>query len=85
MNKINSRFLMIAFIIAVVLFFYFGAGAMIEGGLNGKMHANGIAGSMSWRMYPATILFFSSAVLGWLLFKKRNKAGKEISNNLNGE
>ena len=84
MNKINSRFLMIAFIIAVVLFFYFGAGAMIEGGLNGRMHANGIAGSMSWRMYPATILLFLSAAFGWLLFK-RNKAGKEISNNLNGE
>lgn len=76
---------MIAFIIAVVLFFYFGAGAMIEGGLNGKMHANGIAGSMSWRMYPATILFFSSAVLGWLLFKKRNKSSNDIAENTKGD
>jgi LPXTG-motif cell wall-anchored protein len=85
MDKINSRFLMIAFIIAVVLFFYFGAGAMIEGGLNGRMHANGLTGSISWRIYPATITLLLSAALGWLLFKKRNKSGKEIPNNLNGE
>ncbi len=85
MNKINNRFLIIAFIIAVVLFFYFGAGAMIEGGLNGRMHANGIAGSMSWRMYPATIALFLSLAFGWLLFKKRNKAGKHVSDNLNVE
>jgi LPXTG-motif cell wall-anchored protein len=83
MNRINGRFLMIAFIIAVVLFFYFGAGTMIEGGLNGRMHANGLTGSISWRIYPATITLLLSAALGWLLFRKRNKASKHISDNLN--
>jgi uncharacterized BrkB/YihY/UPF0761 family membrane protein len=79
MKKIKNRFLMIAFIIVVALFFYFGAGAMIDAGIYGSMHGNGWAGSVSWRMYPASITLFLSAALGWLLFRKRNKAGKDIS------
>ena len=79
MQKIKNRFLMIAFITVVVLFFYFGIGAMIVGGIYGKMQGNGWTGSMSWRMYPATITLVLSAALGWLLFRKRNKAGKDIS------
>jgi len=63
---------MIAFIIVVILFFYFSAGVMIDRGLYVRMHGNGWAGSMSWRMYPATITLVLSAVLAWLLFRKRN-------------
>ena len=54
MQKIKNEFLMIAFIIVVILFFYFSAGVMIDRGLYVRMHGNGWAGSMSWRMYPAT-------------------------------
>ncbi len=79
MQKIKNRFLMIAFITVAVLFFYFGTGTMIESGIYGRMQGNGLSGSVSWRMYPATISLFLSAVLGWLLFRKRNKAGKDIS------
>ncbi len=79
MQKIKSRFLMIAFVTAVVLFFYFGAGTMVENGIYGRIHENGWAGHMSWRMYPATITLVLSAAFGWLLFKKRNKASKDIS------
>jgi hypothetical protein len=52
---------------------------MIDAGIYGSMHGNGWAGSVSWRMYPASITLFLSAALGWLLFRKRNKAGKDIS------
>ena len=72
MQKIKNGFLMIAFIIVVILFFYFSAGVMIDRGLYVRMHGNGWAGSMSWRMYPATITLVLSAVLAWLLFRKRN-------------
>ncbi|MGA7720406.1 MAG: hypothetical protein WCA84_04440 [Ignavibacteriaceae bacterium] len=72
MQKIKNEFLMIAFIIVVILFFYFSAGVMIDRGLYVRMHGNGWAGSMSWRMYPATITLVLSAVLAWLLFRKRN-------------
>ncbi len=79
MQKIKNRFLMIAFIIVVMLFFYFGAGAMIDGGIYEKIRGNGWAGSMSWRMYPATISLILSAALGWLLFRKRNISSKNIT------
>lgn len=73
MQTIKNRFLMIAFIIVVMLFFYFSTGAVIVGGIYGRMQGNGWTGSMSWRMYPASITLVLSAVLGWLLFRKRNK------------
>jgi hypothetical protein len=79
MQKIKNRFLMIAFITAVVLFFYFGAGTMIDGRMYGSIRGNGWADHMSWRMYPAIITLVLSATLGWLLFRKRNKASKDIS------
>jgi hypothetical protein len=79
MQKIKNGFLMIAFIIVVVLFCYFSAGVMIDRGIYGRMHGNGWAGSMSWRMYPATITLVLSAVLAWLLFKKRNILSKNIT------
>ncbi len=78
MQTIKNRFLMIAFIIVVMLFFYFSTGVVIVGGIYGRMRGNGWAGSMSWRMYPATITLVLSAVFGWLLFRKRNKAGKDV-------
>jgi len=79
MQKIKNRFLMIAFITVVMLFFYFSTGVVIVGGIYGRMRGNGWAGSMSWRMYPATITLVLSAVLAWLLFRKRNKTSKNIT------
>ena len=79
MQKFKNRFLMIAFITVVVLFFYFGAGAMIVGGMYERLHGNDWAGSMSWRMYPATISLILSAAFGWLLFRKRNIPSNNIT------
>ena len=70
---------MFAFITVVMLFFYFSTGVVIVSGIYGRMQGNGWAGSMSWRMYPATITLVLSAVFAWLLFRKRNKTGKNIT------
>lgn len=79
MQKFKNRFLMIAFLIVAVLFFYFGAGTMIESEIYGRIHENGWAGHISWRMYPATISLILSAGLGWLLFRKRNISSNNIT------
>ena len=78
MNKIKNNFLMIAFITVVVLFIYFSAGAMIDSGLYGRMRGNSLAVHASWRMYTATISLILSAAIGWLLFRKRHRSGKNI-------
>jgi len=79
LNKINRRHLVTALSILLVLFLYFGAGAMIEGGFSGRMHANGLAGSISWRFYPAIIFLIFGAAAGWLLIRKREKSNKNMS------
>jgi hypothetical protein len=72
MNKTNSRFLVIAFIIIVVLFLYFGSGAMMDGGMNGGlMNKNGWLGDHSWRWFPTIITLVFGITLGWLLFRKK--------------
>ncbi|MHB8581391.1 MAG: hypothetical protein ACYDA4_16220 [Ignavibacteriaceae bacterium] len=43
MQKIKNRFLMIAFITVVMLFFYFSTGVVIVGGIYGRMRGNGWA------------------------------------------
>jgi LPXTG-motif cell wall-anchored protein len=52
---------------------------MIEGGFSGRMHANGLAGSISWRFYPAIIFLIFGAAAGWLLIRKREKSNKNMS------
>lgn len=85
MKKFSLRFLMIAFLIVTVLFFYFSSGFIIDFGFRGNMSNNGWAGSVSWRMYPATIALFLSAAIDWLLFKRKNRESKDISKNISGE
>jgi hypothetical protein len=72
MTKTNDRFLIIAFILIVVLFLYFGSGAMLDGGMNGgMMNKNGWLGGHSWRWFPAIVTFIFGLTLGWLLLRKK--------------
>lgn len=72
MNKNNDRFLITAFILIVILFIYFGSGAMLDGGMNGgMMNKNGWLGGHSWRWFPAFITLIFGVTLGWLLFRKK--------------
>lgn len=72
MNKMNDKFLVTSFIIIVVLFLYFGSGAMLDGGMNyGMMNKNGWLGGHSWRWFPAIITLIFGFTLGWLLFRKK--------------
>jgi hypothetical protein len=72
MNKMNDKFLVTSFIIIVVLFLYFGSGAMLDGGMNyGMMNKNGWLGGHSWRWFPAIVTLIFGLTLGWLLFRKK--------------
>jgi uncharacterized membrane protein len=71
-NKKNDRFLVPSFIIIVVLFLYFGSGAMLDGGVNyGIMDKTGWLGGHSWRWFPAVITLIFGLTVGWLLFRKK--------------
>jgi hypothetical protein len=71
MNRMNNRFLVIAFLAVVVLFLYFGNGAMMDGGMNGRMSENGWMGSNSWRWFPTIVTFVFIVLIGWQLFRKK--------------
>ena len=71
-NKMNDKFLITSFIIIIVLFLYFGTGAMLDGGMNyGMMNKNGWLGGHSWRWIPAIVTLIFGFTLGWLLFRKK--------------
>ena len=71
MNKTNRGFLLVAFIVLVVLFLYFGSGAMMLGGMNGRMGENGWFGGSGWGWLPALFTFGLVVLIGWLLFRKK--------------
>jgi hypothetical protein len=72
MNKMNNRFLVTSFVIVVVLFLYFGSGAILDGGMDGgMMNKNGWLGGHSWRWFPAIVTLIFGLTLGWLLFRKK--------------
>ncbi len=70
-NKINNRFLVIAFLVLVVVFLYFGGRAMMHGGMNGRMNENGWIGGSGWGWFPAMVTLGFGVLIGWLLFRKK--------------
>jgi len=71
MNKISNRSLVIALIVLVVLFLYFGSGVMMDGGMNGRLNENGWMGGHSWRWFPTIVTLAFGVLIGWLLFRKK--------------
>lgn len=71
MYKTNRGFLVIALIVVVVLFLYFGSGAMMHGGMSGRMNENGWIGGNGWGWFPTLFTFGLVVLIGWLLFRKK--------------
>ena len=72
MHKFKNRFLMIAFITAVMLFFYFGAGTMIDGGKSKRRKEKHGAGARL-RRYGSNLSPFRAWLGGVSLRKKTKK------------
>jgi hypothetical protein len=71
MNKINKRFLIIAFIVVAMLFLFFGSGEMMNGGMNERMNENGWLGINSWWWFSTIVLLVFGASFGWLFIRKK--------------
>ena len=76
MNTKSNRSLVIAFVVAIVLFLLFGIGAMSGGMMNGGMHTgyneNGWMSNRGWMWFPTLITLGIGVVLGWIIFKKKD-------------
>lgn len=70
MNTKNNKSLLVAFVIVVILFLFFGgwgmSGGMMSGGMNNGMNGSG------WMWAPTLITLFLGIALGWAIFKKKN-------------
>ena len=75
MKTTANATLVIAFVIAVVLFLFFGGwgitGGMMNGGMHGGMNENGWMGERTWMWFPTIITLILGIVLGWAIFKKK--------------
>jgi hypothetical protein len=72
-----NKSLLIVFVVVVLLFLFFGGwgmtGGIMNGGMHGGMNENGWMSERGWVWFPAIITFVLGAVLGWMLYKKKNK------------
>jgi len=82
MKRKANKSLVIAFVVVVVLFLFFGSlgmtGGIMNGGMHGRMNEIGWTGERGWVWFPILITLVLSVVLGWILFKKKNKKGSDI-------
>jgi len=82
MKRKANRSLVIAFVAVVVLFLFFGGlgmtGGIMNGGMHGRMNEIGWTGDRGWVWFPTLITLILSVVLGWILFKKKNKSSSDI-------
>ncbi|MDP3150613.1 MAG: hypothetical protein Q8N83_15950 [Ignavibacteria bacterium] len=75
MNTKTNTPLVLAFIIVVVVFLLFCGGAismtMFGSGMNHGMNNTSFFNNISWMWVPAIVAFIVSALLGWVLFSKK--------------
>jgi len=71
MNTKPNTPLVIAFVVVIVLFLFFGGGAMTGGMMNGGVHGTGWMGERDWMWTPALLTLVLGVVLGWAIFKKK--------------
>jgi len=64
---------------------YFGCGAIIDGGMYGRMNQNDWMGGHSWKWFPTIVTLLIGVLIGWLLFRKKINQVKIYRNNFNGE
>lgn len=71
MNATNNSALVIAFVVVVVLFLLFGAGAMTGATMSGGMMGNGRMGGTSWMWIPTLLTLGVGILLGRAIFEKK--------------
>jgi hypothetical protein len=73
MNKKNYKLWLIALLVMLMFFFYFGSGPIINGGMSGMMNRNGWINANFWRWFLASITIVFAVLIGLLLLKKKDK------------
>lgn len=75
MKTTANATLVIAFVVVVILFLFFGGwgitGGMMNDGMHGGMNENGWMGGRTWMWFPTIITLVLGIVLGWAIFKKK--------------
>ncbi|MCX6168432.1 MAG: LPXTG cell wall anchor domain-containing protein [Ignavibacteriales bacterium] len=71
MIRINNKYLIAGFIVIVILSLYFGSGALLGGGMNGKINESGWTGGNGLRWFPAIVAIFFGVLIIWLFFRKK--------------
>ena len=71
MNESNRTPLVIAFVVVVVLFLFFGYGSMGGSMMNSGMMGQGWNGGLGWMWIPTLLTLGLGIVLGWMIFDKK--------------
>jgi len=72
MNKKNHKLWLIALLVMLIFFSYFGGGPIINGGMSGMMNRNGWITSNFWRWFLALVALVFAVMIGLLLLKKKD-------------
>ena len=73
MKAITNKPLVLAFIIVVVIFLLFCGGAITMTMMGGDMNNTGMMSNISWMWIPTIIALILSALLGWVIFGKKDE------------
>jgi hypothetical protein len=74
MNTKRNRPLVVAFVVAAVLFLFFGGWGMTGGMIQNGMNGNGWMGERSWMWTPTLFTLALGVALGWALFRKKDRS-----------
>ena len=73
MNKKNYKLWLVALLVMLIFFFYFGSGPIINGRMSGMMNRTGWINANFWRLFLALVTLVFAVMIGLLLFKKKDK------------
>ena len=71
MIRIKNKYLIAGFIVIVILSLFFGSGALMDVGMNGKINESGWTGGNGLRWFPAIVAIFFGVLISWLFFRKK--------------
>lgn len=71
MNDTSKTTLVIAFVMAVLLFLLFGGGMMSGGMMSGGMMGRGMMGGINWMWLPTLLSLGLGVLLGWGIWAKK--------------
>ena len=71
MKTTSNKPLALAFIIVGIIFLLFCGGAITMTMMNSGINKTGMMNNISWMWIPAIVAFVLSALLGWVIFWKK--------------